>query len=396
MFLNEGQLGQPPKGGDPNAWGAYVAALRDKVAGKKSDVVQAYNTLKKVREQVGLPFMGGAAGEGGAPDTGAWAPDLEQQAVDIMAMGTLCVSALGDVLAKKRRLMWDDMRNDFAVEGLPGDVVRLQVDGANNPVLVDSSGQVTHVTGQVGEPVTLIFGVAVALAVIQTVALVVIVWKALDALETVVVQKTERTAAETAKKYADLVEQGKLTPAQAKGLTDAVYTGAKGLREEERKKKDVDKDWQDTLKTLGYVALGVGILYVIVKYIPAPAPRSAAALPLAGNPRREEADTHAATELELYIENDARFSMHGQGQGRAISQNLWRKWKKGTYDSARAPQAWSYVVESAAKAYAKEFGGTWSRTFNPATRDLVATSLARQWESEARSGEFDRYPPAAA
>src|SRR5574341_464993 len=90
MFLNEGQLGQPPKGGDPNAWGAYVAALRDKVAGKKSDVVQAYNTLKKVREQVGLPFMGGAAGEGGAPDTGAWAPDLEQQAVDIMAMGTLC------------------------------------------------------------------------------------------------------------------------------------------------------------------------------------------------------------------------------------------------------------------------------------------------------------------
>jgi len=110
------------------------------------------------------------------------------------------------------------------------------------------------------------------------------------------------------------------------------------------------------------------------------------------NAHREDADEHAATELLLYLDNDARFSPDSpSGQGRAIRDNLLRKWRKGTYDHAQAPQGWSYVVESAAKQYAKDFdsAGNWHRIFSPATRAVVALALADQFLAAAQSGEYD-------
>lgn len=111
------------------------------------------------------------------------------------------------------------------------------------------------------------------------------------------------------------------------------------------------------------------------------------------------ADEQAATELEMYIDNDSRFSMDapgtslatGGGQGRSILLNQLRKFKKGKYDHALAPKAWGYVVEAAAKEYAKEFDrpGNWMNLFTPATRDLVAQSLAESFLHRAQLGEFD-------
>ncbi len=378
-------LGESPA--DPAAWGQYVAGLRDAVATAKSSAVAAYNTLKQVRTNLGLPFYATVSGE--KIEEGSWSEDLDQQAVDATAMANLLTAAADDVLAGKRKLLWDDKVQDFAIEGFPTDLLRLQKNANGDPILVDASGTTQHVKGQVGIAPVILFGAVVVLALVQALVIYLVVKKALETLQVIAEQKTQRTLAEAAKKHADLVASGKATPDEAANLNKSIYSGATELQKAQTQSKaPQDDQFQQTVRTLGYIALGLGVLYVIVRLVPTPAGRGALAL----NPRRESADPTAADELELYIENEDRFAIHGHGQGRAISANLWKKWKKGTYDSSRAPQAWSYIVESAAKAYSREFGGK----FNPATRDLVAESLAKRWEDEARSGEFDRYPPEAA
>jgi hypothetical protein len=396
MIFELNQLGQAPTPSSTSeAIGAYVAGLRDSVLGSKKSAVNAYNTLKSVRSNLGLPFMS-SGGEGG--DQNGWSPDLEQQAVDVVAMANILTAAADDVLAQKRKLYWDDKLQNFAVEGLPGDVLRLQLDANGVPVLVDANGNQQHVTGQVGAvPVIVMVGVA-AIVLIQALIIYLLIDKALQTLQVIAEQQTQKTLAQAVKKHADLVASGKATADDAAKLNKSMYEGATELQKQSTSAQGAKKGFEsDTLKTLGYIALGLGVLYAVVKFMPKPSGSPAMAAPALNPGHREPGDETAADELELYIENDSRFAIHGQGQGRAISENLWKKWKKGTYESSRAPQAWSYVVESAAKAYAKEFDspGNWSRIFNPATRGMVAHSLAKKWEDEARSGEFERYPPAA-
>lgn len=399
MIYELNYVGQPTPGpsSTSEAIGAYVAALRDSVMGSKTSALKAYSTLKTVRTTLGLPFMSAPAGEGAA-DQGGWSPDLEQQAVDVVGMANILISAADDVLNQKRKLYWDDKLQNFAIEGFQTDLLRLQLDANGVPVLVDAQGNPQHITGQIGAvPVIVMVGVA-ALVLVQALLIYLLIDKALQTLQVIAEQQTQKTLAQAAKKHADLVASGKATADDAAKLNKSMYEGATELQKQQTSSQAAKKGFEsDTLKTLGWIALGLGVLYAVVKFFPKPGGSPAMARPLALNPRREEADEHAAEELELYLENEDRFSMHGHGQGRSISANLWKKWKKGTYDSNRAPQAWSYVVESAAKAYAKEFDspGNWSRIFNPATRDMVARSLAKQWEDEARGGEFDRYPPAA-
>jgi len=399
MFLYESisTLGEvPTSSSTAEAIGAYVASLRDTVVASKAAAISAYNGLKTVRADLDLPFMSGPVGEGGGDGNG-WSPDLEQQAVDITAMANLLIAAADDVLNQKRRLFWDDKLQNFAIEGFATDTLRLQTDANGVPVLVDASGNPQHVTGQVGVAPVIVFGV-VALALVQALILYLLIDQALKTVQVIAEQKTQKTLADAVKKHADLVATGKATAEDAAKLNKSMYDGATSLQKEQTSSQAAKKGFEsDTLKTLGYIALGLGILYAIVKLVPTPAQRGM--LAPAKNPRREEADETAASELELYVDNDDRFSPHGHGQGRAISANLWKKWKKGTYDASQAPKAWSYVVESAAKAYAKEFSSSvsdWKNIFNPATRDIVARNLAKQWEDEARGGEFDRYPPTAA
>jgi hypothetical protein len=120
-------------------------------------------------------------------------------------------------------------------------------------------------------------------------------------------------------------------------------------------------------------------------------------LAMVPNARREPGNEEAATELLLYLENDTHFAPHSpSGQGHAILLNMLRMWRKGTYDPERAPQGWSWVVEEAAKSYAKEFdhARNWHRIFTPATRDIVAHALAHRFVEEAQSGELDHYSTA--
>jgi len=100
-------------------------------------------------------------------------------------------------------------------------------------------------------------------------------------------------------------------------------------------------------------------------------------------------DVDAARELELYIDNDRRFSPQSpKGQGRAVALNLLRKMRRGTYDHSKAPRAWQYVVDNAARAYVREFGGDLRTIFPATTRRYVAYEMANEFASAAERGEY--------
>jgi len=105
-----------------------------------------------------------------------------------------------------------------------------------------------------------------------------------------------------------------------------------------------------------------------------------------GNPYRDEVDEAAAWELYLYVTNDSAFV----NQINSIRKNLITKMAQGKYDSARAPQAFSYVVDAANKKYNKEFGDT----FDKATRMESARQMAQDFEAEAAIGNYDYMLPA--
>lgn len=101
------------------------------------------------------------------------------------------------------------------------------------------------------------------------------------------------------------------------------------------------------------------------------------------------ANNHAADELHLFMTNDDP-TMTGN-QIKSIRKNLALKMKKGKYDSALAPKIWMYLVDAAAQSYLKQYGSPGDRVdslFNKATRMVVATALAKQFEQDVKSGNL--------
>jgi len=92
--------------------------------------------------------------------------------------------------------------------------------------------------------------------------------------------------------------------------------------------------------------------------------------------RGAEVDEHAAHELDVYAENTSEL----YAQKKSILANIARRHKSGTYDHAKAPKLWMYLVDAAARRYRKEFGGG-PETFNKVTREAVARELADRYRS---------------
>ena len=104
-------------------------------------------------------------------------------------------------------------------------------------------------------------------------------------------------------------------------------------------------------------------------------------------------DTHAATDLELYINNDAQ--LH-RTQHVPILKNLATKKVRSQYKHDLAVKLFGYLVESGAKKYAKEFGSPnqpWHKMFDVPTRKLVAEELTRAFEGEFELGNYDDLLP---
>lgn len=98
----------------------------------------------------------------------------------------------------------------------------------------------------------------------------------------------------------------------------------------------------------------------------------------------DDFDDQAAHELLLYLDTTGGY----YPKKKNIAANLLKKIKSGTYEHKMAPQAWSYVVEDAAKGYAKEWATPkdWATIFPASTRRIVAQDLADRWYANAKAG----------
>jgi hypothetical protein len=104
-------------------------------------------------------------------------------------------------------------------------------------------------------------------------------------------------------------------------------------------------------------------------------------------------DTHAATELKLYIVNDGELYRR---QTLSILKNLVTKRARGEYKHDLAVKAFGYLTEAGAKKYLQEFGGPgqpWHKMFDAGTRKQAAEALARDFEAEAALGNYDLLLP---
>lgn len=104
-------------------------------------------------------------------------------------------------------------------------------------------------------------------------------------------------------------------------------------------------------------------------------------------------DTHAATDLKLFIDNDA--GLHRQ-QHVPILKNLATKKVRSQYKHDLAVKLFGYLAESGAKKYAKAFGSPnqpWHKMFDVPTRKSVAEALTRDFEAEFELGNYDQLLP---
>lgn len=93
-------------------------------------------------------------------------------------------------------------------------------------------------------------------------------------------------------------------------------------------------------------------------------------------------DMIAACELAMYANNDSAIYFQNIVP---VIENLSKKVKRGTYDSAKALKAWEHVATAAAVKYNKEFGTPGAKyysMFNAATRRAAAAELAENFSDE--------------
>lgn len=110
-------------------------------------------------------------------------------------------------------------------------------------------------------------------------------------------------------------------------------------------------------------------------------------LPAVGGPVVDEGvDQHAVRELELYIDNDRQIY---KDKWENFYSSLTRKLAAGKYDRNQAVKLMGYLVDRAAKQYAKEFGGTWNQIFSVATRKAVAEGQRDEFEDVVRDSPED-------
>lgn len=98
----------------------------------------------------------------------------------------------------------------------------------------------------------------------------------------------------------------------------------------------------------------------------------------------EPADEHAETELELWVANDAKFHRMALACAAVVEKHR----AKGRFDASKAPLAYSKLVDTAAKSYAREFddASRWNQLFSAATRRNVCASLADIFATRYREG----------
>lgn len=94
-----------------------------------------------------------------------------------------------------------------------------------------------------------------------------------------------------------------------------------------------------------------------------------------------------AEELHLFLENESSL----YPKKKAIAKNMARKLMADAYSTPLAVKGWLYLVEDAAKQYAKDFSASprdWSKIFSVADRKQVAVELEKEWFASAQEGDI--------
>ncbi len=100
-------------------------------------------------------------------------------------------------------------------------------------------------------------------------------------------------------------------------------------------------------------------------------------------------DATAARELELYIENDATIYKR---RLLPAYKNLITKMAREQYDSRKAAKLMMYTVNDAAKQYSKDYSQG-EAIFDKKTKEMVADSLVKNFEAEAKLGNYNDLLP---
>jgi hypothetical protein len=286
-----GQAAAPQDAANLQAWGDYVGATRDNMNAAWSRAVVARETLKDVRERLGLPFMV-EAGETTAR-LGAWDAGLEQDFLELGSMvGTL--SRFADESLAGRRRLGTDTSGTLGFERLPGDFTRVEVRAGRPVEIENATGEPVRVTGTVGALPPLAIAAIVIAAALAT---YFVVEQVCETVENVAEQKTFETISDNQTKQ---IERG-ATPEQAKALTDSLYKGATALRDARARETTAGRsEIPQTIRTVGFIALGLAAAYLVFRFLGrgGGAPALAPARALLGNPVRRSGEARVRIEYD--------------------------------------------------------------------------------------------------
>ena len=225
----------------------------------------AYLTLKKVRADLGYSFIAPPMGEGGIPDNGAWTDSLEGNILDLQAMVKVTDDAFGDVLAQKRKLLVDVANNDYGVEGLPTDLVRVRMNQAgqlrswmpepNHPVggTIDSPDHCGRRRGR-GRVVGAVTFVAAAL----------IIKKTCDTVATIAERRRCRPRLTKQPSWCRAVRprRQKLLLSRGRVRRRRAARDSEGNAEAQKNQNSDVSNIPKTVTTVAFIGLGIGVIYL--------------------------------------------------------------------------------------------------------------------------------------
>jgi len=257
------------------AWENYLRGARNQMADSWNRAREAYLTLKRVREQLGLPFIAPAneAGQKMAA-SGALSQNENDEFVNAAVIAKFLIDIADQTLAGQRRLVMDN--GNVGIELLDSDTMRLSVINGR-PTLISvpptgdkSSGQAI----EVNTPSGMVEGVGVGSPWLVGLGIVVVVAVAAyfsydsyaEKEKTLAEQKTLQTLSETQQ---EAIKKG-ATPEQAAKMSAAILDGATALKiaEGEAKKKEEESGIQSTVRTAMWVGLAIAGLFFLAKIIP--------------------------------------------------------------------------------------------------------------------------------
>jgi hypothetical protein len=249
---------------DPAAWEAYLKSLRQQVTTAWKGAADARARLKKVREDLNLPFVVDSPTEAGAP--GAWNSSYEQNMVELKAIVMLLERYADEAVAGKRPLVFDPQTKQFQIAAIDGDTLRVRANPSGKPIDVVDIASGTAITQFDGELGLAPIAIAAGVASIFVVAIVAygIVARVSESSESIARSKMLETIETSGAK---LVQEGKATPDQVSSMRKALFDGAAAVSTAEAAKSEAEDKWPKTIRTVAFVGLGIAGLWVVGSFL---------------------------------------------------------------------------------------------------------------------------------